>query len=255
MLVAMAKKIKMYKPWISGDAIWETLRDACDPGLFEELAAGVGLDPAVTTARDVFLKSLSTVTTYHAAWDIVLRFSTGANRKAFLDIWNMERDVNTLARQIFRDATYLYRGQSVTETAKVNDGTVGPSMYYSFVSLSSSLIVAVGFAFGNSNYPKAAVVLAIDAHKARSAGATPAIYSLASDVLDLRRSGEGTDRTFPMENSAELQVHFPDRWPLGSAAAMVAVITTLPPTPDDRLLLEEIGLPVLDYADLFKHVR
>jgi len=107
----------------------------------------------VATARDVFLEALSTVSTRAMAWDLVLRSSVGSDHETFLRIWRSEEEINALALQIFRAATYLYRGGSVTETFGVHDGTVGPGRTHTFVSLPSSLTVAVKFTF--TNYTRA----------------------------------------------------------------------------------------------------
>jgi len=212
----------------------------------------VGLDPGTATARDVFLEALSTVSTRAAAWDLVLRFSAGADHETFLRIWRAEEDANALARRTFYGATYLYRGGSVTETFGVHDGTVGPGRTHTFVSLSSSLTVAVKFTFTNyAEHGENTVAMVIDAHKARKAGAIPAIYSLASDVLNLRPYKESASRTFPMGNASEAQAHFPAMWPPGSDEAMVAIITALPITPTERRKLESTGLPMLDCMDTF----
>jgi len=83
------------------------------------------------------------------------------------------------------------------------------------------------------------------------ARAIPAIYSLASDVLNLRPDKEGASRTFPMGNASEAQAHFPAMWPPGSDEAMAAIITALPITPTERRKLESTGLPMLDCMDTF----
>lgn len=248
----MAGRIAGHSSRFARDGAWDAVRAACGEGTFGGLAARVGLDPASATAREVFLEALSTVGTYAKAWGIVLRFSEGAGHEAFLDAWRMECDVNGLARQIFCDATYFYRGESVTETAGVYDGSVGPPQNYSFVSLTSGPVMGTKFAF--DNYVESAettVVLVIDAHMARKAGALPAVYSLASSVLDLPRSEESVDRTFPLELAHELQAHFRDRWPRGSEASMVAIITVFPLAPGEQRLVTGTGLPTLSHMDIF----
>lgn len=231
---------------------WDALGASCGTARLGALAERAGLDPRASAARDVFLTALSTISTYKMAWDLALRFSTGAAHKTLLAIWHVERGVNALARRIFCDAEYLYRGQSADETVKLHDGTVGPALRRSFVSLSSSPKVAIEFAFaGRIEHAVTAVALAIDAHKAREAGAVAAIYSLAADALGLRRSEEGVGRTFPLENADELQIHFPSKWPPGSDAMMVAIIAISHIPDKERLRMESIGLPILDYADIF----
>lgn len=252
MLDGMAGRIAACSSRFAEDGAWDALRAACGKGAFGGLAARVGLDPASATAKDVFLASLSTVGTHAMAWGIVLRFSEGADHEMFLDAWRMERDVNGLASQIFFGATYFYRGESVTETAGVDDGSVGPAQNYSFVSLSSDPVTGTRFAF--DNYVKSAettVVLVIGAPMARKAGALPAVYSLASSVLDLPRSEESADRTFPLGLAHEVQAHFRDRWPRGSEASMVAIITIFPLSPGERCRLEGTGLPMLSGTDIF----
>lgn len=122
---------------------------------------------------------------------------------------------------------------------------------YSFVSLSSDPIIAMTFAAGNtivSNTPE--IILAIDASKAREMGIFPAVYSLASDVLDLPRCSESTSRTFPLKFAEELQAHFCQQWPSGSEELMVAIVTISHPTSGMRHNLEKMGLPVLSYHGL-----
>jgi len=192
------------------------------------------------------------VGTRDMAWDLVLRFSAGADHETFLSIWRAEEDANALARRIFYGATYFYRGGSAAETFGVSDGTVGPGRKHSFVSLSPDPTVAVQFAFTNyAEYSEKTVVMVIDAHKARKAGVVPAIYALASDVLDLRPDKEDAGRTFPMGNAREIQAHFPVIWPPGSDEAMVAIITVFPLTPAERRKLERTGLPTVHCMDTF----
>jgi len=256
MLDSMGKRIALYVPWLSGDGVWDDLRDACGSLQFGALAAKMGLDPKQVTAREVFLTALSTVSARGMAWNLVLRFSTGDDHAAFLEIWRMEEEVNASVRRIFRNAKYLYRAESVNETIKIHDGTVGPALHYSFVSLSSSLLASIKFAFNDQfEYTGTPVVLVVDAHKARKAGAIPATYSMASDVLDLPRDAEGVNRTFPLGQAHELQAHFPAQWPPGSAAAMVAIITTMRPTPDELCRLEAMGIPTLSCTDIFPQER
>jgi len=252
LLGAMGEKIALWVAWMSRDDVWDRVRAACGPVRFGVLAERVGLDPGTATARDVFLEALSTVGTRDMAWDLALRLSVGADHETFLRIWRMEEDANALARRIFYGATYLYRGESVTETIGVHYGTVRPGRKHSFVSLSSDPTVAADFAFVNYvKYLETTVVLAINAHKARKAGAIPATYSLASDALDLRRREEGVDRTFHLENTFELQAHFPARWPPASSAVMEAIITTSPLAAEENHWLEDTGLPMLDYNEIF----
>jgi len=166
MLDAMKEDIALWAAWMSRGDVWDRVRAACGPGEFGALAERVGLDPATATARDVFLEALSTVSTRDTAWDLVLRFSSGADRETFLRIWRAEEEINALALQIFHGATYLYRGGSVTETFGVHDGTVGPGRTHTFVSLSSSLTVAVKFTFTNyAEHGENTVAMVIDAHK------------------------------------------------------------------------------------------
>lgn len=254
-ITAMGNRIVRYSSWLRHDADWNSLREACGEVRFDALAAGVGLSPKAHTAGEVFLTAISTVSMRDKAWELVLRFSAGDDRNAFMRIWGMEMEVNALVRRIFRGATYLYRGQSVTETVGVCDGTVGPAKNYSFVSLSPSLLVAIGFAFDSANDSGTTVVLVVDAHKARMAGVAPATYSLASDAIGMRRREEDTGKTFPMGNAGEMQAHFPVRWPPGFGSAIVAITTILPPTAEERLWVEGTGRLVLDYTDIFSQGR
>jgi len=252
MIDAMEENIALWVAWMSRDSVWDRVRAACGQEEFAALAERVGLDPATATARDVFLEALSTVSTRAMAWDLVLRSSSGSDRETFLRIWRAEEEINALALRIFHGATYLYRGGSVVETVGVHDGTVGTARDYSFVSLSSNPAVAIEFTFTNyAMHPENTVALAIDAHKARKAGVVPAIYSLASDVLNLRPDKEDVSRTFPLSNAGETQSHFPVTWPPGSAGSMVAIITTLQITLGERRKLESTGLPMLSFMDIF----
>jgi len=252
MLAVEAKRIHLYSSWLLKGADWESLRAACGPGEFGALAERVGLDPSKSTAREVFLTALSTVSTYDSAWSLVLRFSAGADHKMFLDIWRLEKGVNNFARLIFRDSSYLYRGESVIETIGAHEGTAEAGRNHSFVSLTSNPTVATDFAFVNyAKYSETTVVLAINTHEALKAGIVPATYSLASDALDLRRSDESTSRTFPLENAFELQAHFHIRWPAGSGMTMVAIITVFRPTDEERRQLEITGLPIIHFTDIF----
>jgi len=252
MLGAMGEKIALWAAWMSRDDVWDRVRAACGPVRFGALAERVGLDPNASAARDVFLEALSTVGTRDMAWDLALRFSAGADHETFLRIWRAEEDVNALALQIFHGATHLYRGGSTAEAFGAHDETVGPACDYSFVSLSANPAVAVKFAFINYAVRSGnTVVVVIDAHRARKAGVVPAIYTLASEVLDLSPSEEDASRTFPMGNAGEVQAHFPAIWPPGSDKAMVAIITVFPLTPGERRKLESTGLPTLHCLDIF----
>lgn len=124
------------------------------------------------------------------------------------------------------------------------------------MSLSSGPLTAIKFAFEDQvKHAGTPVVLVIDARMARQAGAVPAIYSLASDVLDLPRDEEGVSRTFPLGLAHEAQAHFPSRWPAGSGAVMVAIITALQPSSDELRRLEGTGLPMLGCLDIFPQAR
>lgn len=252
LLAALAPRLAMRASWLMGNrGVWDGIRASCDPAGYGRLAAALGLDPAAASPRDVFLAGLSTVATYGLAWGLVLRHSRGADREAFLDICRMEAMVNRLARRIFRAARHYYRGQSVGETVMLCLGAAGWSQFRSFVSLSSSPIEAIKFASDRESPRNVAkVVIAIDAREAQKMGIFPAMYSLASDILQLRRSAEGTDRTFPMGFAYELQAHFCARWPPGSELALVAILTVLPLEPDERNQLEVTGLPMLDSGAL-----
>lgn len=200
LLAALGPRLAMRASWLADNGgVWDGIRDSCDPARYGRLAVSLGHDPAAAPPREVFLAGLSTVATYGLAWGLVLRHSSGAGREALLDICRMEAFVNRLARRLFRAATHYYRGQSVMETVMLCLGAAGRPMFRSFVSLSSSPTVATEFGrFMRGKYRETKVVIAIDARKAQKMGITPAMYSLASDILGLRRSDEGTDRTFPM---------------------------------------------------------
>ena len=253
LLVEIAPRLARHASWLLEDSgVWDDLRASCDPEVYGRLAGALGLDPVADSPGDVFLTGLSTVATYGMAWRLVLRHSSGADHEAFLDICRMEARVNGLARKIFRAARHYYRGQSVVETDRLCRGTVGRPLFRSFVSLSSSPVTAINFVRDiQPIYEKAKVVIVIDAHKAQKLGIFPAMYSLASDILRLRRSDENTDRTFPMGFANELQAHFCAQWPPGSEFAMVAIMTSLSLEPNDFHQLEETGLPVLAFEELF----
>jgi len=243
LLVEIAPRLARHASWLLEDSgVWDDLRASCDPEGYGRLAGALGLDPVADSPGDVFLTGLSTVATYGMAWRLVLRHSSGADHEAFLDICRMEARVNGLARKIFRAARHYYRGQSVVETDRLCRGTVGRPLFRSFVSLSSSPMIAIEFASdGDDRHDGAKIVLVIDAHKAQKLGISPAMYSLASDVLKLRRSAEDTRRTFPMMLADELQAHFCARWPPDSNSAVAAILTTIPLERDE---LKGTGLPV-----------
>lgn len=189
------------------------------------------------------------MSTYRRSWDLALQFSSGAIHETLVNMRRIENTVNANARKMFEGAAYYYRGESVSETIGVHCGTVGPARNYSYVSLSSDPVAASRFASTDQRVPdEAKVVLAIDARMAQKLGIFPATYSMASDALNLLPSEESTSRTFPVGLAHELQAHFCARWPSGSAEAMVAIITTVPPSPGYRRQLEETGIPVLDYG-------
>lgn len=246
LLVEIAPRLARHASWLLEDSgVWDDLRASCDPEGYGRLAGALGLDPVADSPRDVFLTGLSTVATYGMSWRLVLRHSSGADHEAFLDICRMEARVNGLARRIFRAARHYYRGQSVVETDRLCRGTVGRPLFRSFVSLSSSPVTAIEFASGgDGRHDETKVVLVIDARKAQKLGISPAMYSLASDVLKLRRSAEDTRRTFPMVFAHELQAHFQARWPPGSELATVAILTTIPLERAERDGLEGARLPI-----------
>jgi len=248
LLASMLPSIVKHIAWLSKDnGVWDAILASCGHERFGALANALGLDVMAVPPRVVFLTGLSTVSTYYMAWDLVQQFSTGAVHETLLGIRQIEDAVNALALHVFRGATYYYRGESVPETIGVYRMTVGHAWYYSYVSLSSNPATALGFTVGRLRRDgETKVVLVIDAHKAQELGIFPAVYSMAADALGLTRAEESTGRTFPVGLAHELQAHFCDRWPLGSEAAMVAVLTTAPLQPDDRIQLEETGLPVLD---------
>jgi len=246
-------QISRHAKWLARDCgVWNRIHASCDPAMSNAIAATLGLDSRAVSSRDMFMEGFSTVSTYDPTWDLALRFSTGADHTALLSIRQTENTVNVFAHKIFGDATHLYRGHSVSETVGVHNGTVSVPRNYSFVSLSSSPMVAIRFAFRNHALsPETAVVLVIDAQEARRAGIVPATYSLAASVLGLRRGDEDAGRTFPLGLAHEVQAHFPGRWPLDFGEATVAILTIVPPTPDERLKMEGTGLPILDCKDLF----
>lgn len=177
--------------------------------------------------------------------------AAGSARRGFLAIRQMEDAVNRIAQDAFYRASYYYRGLSIVELEAICSGKILPGPAYSFVSLSADPVAAMRFAANLSNRPYIThVVLAIDAHMARKLGAIPAVYSIASDVVDLRSRSESISRTFQLRYAYELQAHFAHKWPHGSAAMAKSVITLLDPLSVASRLAREMSVPCVPYRDL-----
>lgn len=206
---------------------------------------------ATSSPRDIILEGLSTVATYDMAWDMLLGSTMGLTRKSLLAIRQMEDAVNKVARAAFYRASYYYRGLSVLELEGICSGKVPSGKFYPFVSMSADLAIAIRFALGNSYLaPVPDIVLAVDSHKARLLGATPATYSIASDVLNLPFNFESASRTFRLQRANELQAHFYPQWPPGSNTMTRSVITVLGTSSDAVLLARDLGVPCIPYKDI-----
>jgi len=253
LLDGMAAQAREHREWLSGGGgAWDGISAACGKGRLDALATRLGMSATDGSPRDVILAGLSTVATYNTTWDMLLGSAAGMARKNFLAIRNVEDAVNRIVRDAFQQASYYYRGLSLVELESIRSGKILPGPVYSFVSLSADLKAAIDFAFTMGippNFPR--VVLAIDARAARALGAIPAVYSLASDVLDLRPGAESVHRTFQIRYADEIQVYFSPQWPSGSAAMARSIITVLEPPPGTTRLAKELGVPCVPYRAIF----
>lgn len=242
-----------HRKWLSvGGGARDGISDACGQDKLKALAARLNMSDATSSPRDSILAGLSTIATYDMAWDMLLGSTAGLTRKSFLAIRHMEDAVNKVARAAFYRASYYYRGLSVLELEGICSGKILPGPVYSFVSLSADPVEAIRFASNVVSHPFITnAVLAIDAHMARTLGAVPAIYSLASDVLDLRSSSEAIHRTFPLRYAYELQAHFAPKWPRGSAAMARSVVTLSDPLSIASRLARELSVPCIPHTALF----
>ena len=240
-----------HREWLSeGGGAWDGISAACGKKRLDALSARLGLG-ALASPRDAILAGLSTVATYGTTWDMLLESTAGSARRGFLAIRQMEDAVNRIAQDAFYRASYYYRGLSIVELEAICSGKILPGPAYSFVSLSADPVAAMRFAANLSNRPYIThVVLAIDAHMARKLGAIPAVYSIASDVVDLRSRSESISRTFQLRYAYELQAHFAHKWPHGSAAMAKSVITLLDPLSVASRLAREMSVPCVPYRDL-----
>lgn len=252
LLGGMTRQAREYSMWLSvNSGVWDEISGACGQESLKALASRLGMGSLTSSPRDIILAGLSTVSTYSITWNMLLESTTGATYRNFMAIRHMEDAVNRIAHAAFYRAAYYYRGLSIVELDAICSGNIGSGPTHTFVSLSSNLRTAIEFAFVPSGpLSPLKVVLAIDSHAARALGATPAMYSLASDILDLRSSEEGIHRTFHLWHAHELQANFSPEWPQGSAKTAKCVLTVLETSPKVSRLARELGVPCMPYHDL-----
>lgn len=246
-------RIGEYLEWLlEGSTAWDAISTACGQRKLEAFAVRLKLDTLNSSFRDVILTGLSTVATYGMTWDMLLGSTMGLTRKNLLAIRQIEDAVNRIVQNAFSRAFYFYRGLSIVELEAICLGKTLPGLIYSFVSMSVDPTIAMRFAFSNSCVtPTPHVVLAIDAYRARMLGAVPALYSLASDILNLPASAESVNRTFQMQHATELQTNFSRQWPSASSTMAKAILTVLETPPYVRYLAKELRAPCLSYQNVF----
>lgn len=239
--------------WLSkyGEA-WNGISGMCGHERIRAIAAALKMDAMVSSPREIILTGLSTIDTYKMTWDMLLKHTVGITHKNFLAIQKMEDSVNAVAREAFYRAAYFYRGLSMVELEGICSGNMLLGPVYSFVSLSANPTIALEFAhYKTRSIVAPNAVLVIDSCRARSQGVVPAMYSMASDVLNLRRGAEGAERTFHMWNAFELQAHFFPKWPRAPSTMARAVITVSEPLYESKRLAKVLGVPCITSRDLF----
>lgn len=239
--------------WLSkyGEA-WGGISGMCGHDRIRALASALKMDAMNSSPREIILTGLSTVDAYKMTWDILLRHTVGITHKNFLAIRKIEDSVNAVAREAFYRAAYYYRGLSMVELESICSRNILLGPVYSFVSLSANPTVALKFArYKNRSLLAPNAVLAIDSRRARSQGIVPAMYSMASDVLNLRHGAESVKRTFHMWNAFELQCHFFPKWPRDSSTIARAIITVSGTSSESERLAKVLGVPCMASSDLF----
>lgn len=238
--------------WLSkyGGA-WDGISGMCGHERIKAIAASLKMDVMTSSPREIILTGLSTVGAYKMTWDMLLRHTVGLPHKKFLAIRRMEDNVNAITRAAFYRAAYYYRGLSIVELESICSGDLLLGPVYSFVSMSANPTIALKFArYKTRSFFAPNAVLVIDSRMARSQGIVPAMYSMASDVLNLRRGAESAIRTFHMWNAFELQAHFFPKWPRSSRTMARSVITVSEPSSESERLAKVLGVPCIASSDL-----
>jgi len=244
-------EFKAHAAWLDGGMDWNRVATSCPAWKLARLAAMLGLDLRDTDSHDLFLTALTTLSTREWAWRIVLELATEDERTRLRVIRSIDDRLNEANEQEFYAAGWLCRGLGTDEFEGVCAGTVGPGELYKIVSMTPIARVALKFALRyirQRSVPHVIVVL--DASLARSLGARPAVYSLATDALDLKPQDERAGRTFRARYADEAQAQFDLAWPTGSSRAVRAVAAVGDPSPHDLWRLERTGTPVVALDDL-----
>ena len=244
-------ELKAHAAWLDGGMDWNRVAASCPAWKLARLAAMLGLDLRDTDSHDLFLMALTTLSTREWAWRLVLELATKDERTRLRVIRAIDDMLNEANEQEFCAAGWLCRGLGTDEFEGVCAGTVGPGELYKIVSMTPIARVALKFALRyirQRSVPHVIVVL--DASLARSLGARPAVYSLATDALDLKPQDERAGRTFRARYADEAQAQFDLAWPTGSSRAVRAVAAVGDPSPHDLWRLERTGTPVVALDDL-----
>ena len=244
-------EFKAHAAWLYGGMDWNRVAASCPAWKLARLAAMLGLDPRDPDRRKLFLTALTTLSTREWAWRIVLELATEDERTRLLEIRAIDDGLNEANGKEISAAGWLCRGLSTDEFEGVCGGTVGSGELYGIFSMTTIPEVALEFALRNlRKYRVPHVIVVLDASLARSLGARPAFYSLASDALDLDPQDERGDRAFKARYADEAQAQFDLVWPTGSSRAVRAVAAVGDPSPHDLWRLERTGIPVVALEDL-----
>lgn len=244
-------ELKAHAAWLDGGMDWNRVAASCPAWKLARLAAMLGLDPWDPDRRKLFLTALTTLSTRKWAWRIVLELATKDERTRLRVIRSIDDMLNGANEQEISAAGWLCRGLGTDEFEGVCAGTVGPGDLYRIFSMTTIPEVALKFALRNlRRYRVPHVIVVLDARLARSLGARPAVYSLASDALDLKPRDERGNRAFKARYADEAQAQFDLAWPTGSSRAVRAVAAVGDPSPHDLWRLERTGTPIVALEDL-----
>ena len=244
-------EFKAHAAWLDGGMDWNRVAASCPAWKLARLAAMLGLDPWDPDRRKLFLTALTTLSTRKWAWRIVLELATKDERTRLRVIRSIDDMLNGANEQEISAAGWLCRGLGTDEFEGVCAGTVGPGDLYRIFSMTTIPEVALKFALRNlRRYRVPHVIVVLDARLARSLGARPAVYSLASDALDLKPRDERGNRAFKARYADEAQAQFDLAWPTGSSRAVRAVAAVGDPSPHDLWRLERTGTPIVALEDL-----
>ena len=244
-------EFKAHAAWLYGGMDWNRVAASCPAWKLARLAAMLGPAARAYGARRLFLTALTTLSTREWAWRIVLELATEDERTRLRVIRSIDDGLNEANGQEISAVGWLCRGMSTDEFEGVCAGTVGPGVLYKIVSMTPIARVALEFALRNlRRYRVPHVIVVLDARLARSLGAQPAVYSLASDALNLKPRDERGNRAFKARYAYEAQAQFDLAWPTGSSRAVRAVAAVGDPSPHDLWRLERTGVPVVALEDL-----